>query len=94
MSGWPIVDRDPVRLPALPGHDDELWSALIELSELRPGEWTLVGGQIGLAAQLTKKDRQRVRSRSEMADADQRAWTSLPADASDRGRAAFGLLVG
>ncbi len=46
MSGWPIVDRDPVRLPTLAGHDDELWSALIELSELRPGEWTLVGGQM------------------------------------------------
>ncbi|MCP4227901.1 MAG: hypothetical protein GY773_31530, partial [Actinomycetia bacterium] len=33
-------------LPTLAGHDDELWSALIELSELRPGEWTLVGGQM------------------------------------------------
>ena len=35
-----------MRLPTLPGHDDELWAALIELSELRPGEWTLVGGQM------------------------------------------------
>jgi len=46
MSGWPIVDRDPVQLPTLAGHDGELWSALIELSGLRPGEWTLVGGQM------------------------------------------------
>lgn len=247
MSSWPTVDRDPVRLPTLPGRDDELWLALIELSELRPGEWTLVGGQmvflhatehgaapprvstdldvlvnarvvtggvrefvvaieavgfelvgvspegiahryrrggvsvdvlapeglgartdltttppgrtlqvpggtqaldrtelvpvmfgdhqgvvprpsllgaivakavavavddvpdaqridlalllslvddpIELAGQLTKKDRQRLRSRSEMADADQRAWNSLAGDAADRGRAAFRLLA-
>lgn len=43
---FPIVDRDPVRLPTLAGHDDELWDTLIELSELRPGEWTLIGGQM------------------------------------------------
>jgi hypothetical protein len=46
VSGWPTVDQEPVRLPTLPGHDDELWAALIELSELRPGEWTLIGGQM------------------------------------------------
>ncbi len=46
MTGWPIVDREPVPLPTLPGHDDELWAALIELSDLRPGEWTLIGGQM------------------------------------------------
>jgi len=248
VSGWPVVDREPVSLPTLPGHDDELWSALIELAELRPGEWTLIGGQmvflhamehgvapprvstdldvlvnarvvtggvrgfvlaieaagfvlagaspegiahryrrggvsvdvlapeglgprtdltttppgrtlqvpggtqaldrtelvpvsfgehqgvvprpsllgaivskavavgvddvpnaqrldlalllslvddpIELADQLTKKDRQRLRSRAEMADADQRAWASLRVDAADRARAAFRLLVG
>jgi hypothetical protein len=247
MSSWPTVDRQPVRLPTLPGHDDELWAALIELSELRPGEWTLIGGQmvflhamehgaqpprvstdldvlvnarvvtggvrefvaaieaagfalvgaspeglahryerggvsvdvlapeglgprtdltttppgktlqvpggtqaldrtelvpvvfggqegfvprpsllgaivgkavvvdvddvpdaqrldlalllslvddpIELADQLTKKDRQRLRARSEMSDANQRAWSSLSADEADRGRAAFRLLV-
>lgn len=43
---YPVVDREPVRLPTLVGHDDELWDALIELSELRPGEWTLIGGQM------------------------------------------------
>lgn len=41
-----MLDREPIRLPALAGHDDDLWAALIELSELRPGEWTLVGGQM------------------------------------------------
>ena len=46
MTIWPIIDRAPVQLPILPGHDDGLWSALIELCELRPGEWTLVGGQM------------------------------------------------
>ena len=46
MSSWPVLDREPIQLPALPGHDDELWAALIEVSELRPGEWTLVGGQM------------------------------------------------
>jgi len=46
VSEWPTIDRDPVRLPTLPGHDDALWEALIELTELRPGEWTLVGGQM------------------------------------------------
>ncbi len=43
---FPVVDREPVRLPTLAGHDDELWDALIELSEVRPGEWTLIGGQM------------------------------------------------
>ena len=46
MSSWPRVDRQPVRLPALPGYDDALWLALIELTKLRPGEWTLIGGQM------------------------------------------------
>lgn len=41
-----MLDRDPVRLPTLPGHDNALWLVLIELTELRPGEWTLIGGQM------------------------------------------------
>ena len=43
---FPVLDREPVRLPTLVGHDDQLWDALIELSEVRPGEWTLIGGQM------------------------------------------------
>lgn len=46
MTGWPIVDREPVRLPTLPGQDDLLWATLVELTDLRPGEWTLIGGQM------------------------------------------------
>lgn len=43
---FPVVEREPVRLPKLAGHDDELWDTLIELSDVRPGEWTLIGGQM------------------------------------------------
>ena len=41
----PIIERDPVRLPTLAGHDNELWDTLIELGEIRPGDWTLIGGR-------------------------------------------------
>ena len=37
---------DSPLLPALPGYDDALWDTLIELTELRPGERTLIGGQM------------------------------------------------
>jgi hypothetical protein len=46
MTMWPTVDRDSLLLPTLPGHDEALWDTLIELTELRPGEWTLIGGQM------------------------------------------------
>ncbi len=46
MTRWPVVDRDPLLLPTLQGHDDELWDVLIELTELQPGKWTLIGGQM------------------------------------------------
>lgn len=55
---------------------------------------SLADDPIALAGQLTKKDRQWLRSRAEMADADQRAWASLSDDAADRGRAALRLLAG
>lgn len=54
---------------------------------------SLIDDPVDLACLLTKKDRQRLRSRSEMTAADQRAWASLSVDAADRGRAAFRLLV-
>ncbi len=46
MTAWPVVDRDPLLLPTLQGHDNELWDVLVELSELRPDVWTLIGGQM------------------------------------------------
>jgi len=46
MTVWPTVDRSSLLLPTLPGHDDALWETLIELTELRTGEWTLIGGQM------------------------------------------------
>lgn len=55
---------------------------------------SLVDDPIELAGQLTKRDRQRLRARPEMADVDQRAWSSLSVDRADRGRAAFRLLAG
>jgi len=39
-----------VQLPTLPGHDDALWTTLIELSEVRPGDWTLRGSAVVDAA--------------------------------------------
>lgn len=49
MTSWPTVDRASLLLPTLPGHDDALWDTLIGLAGLRPGEWTLIGGQGVLA---------------------------------------------
>ena len=46
MTSWPVLSREPVLLQPLPGHDDELWSTLIELAQLHPGQWTLIGGQM------------------------------------------------
>jgi hypothetical protein len=46
MTILPTVDCDSLPLPTLPGHDDALWDTLIELTEMRPGEWTLIGGQM------------------------------------------------
>ncbi len=43
---WPTVDREPVQLPVLAGHDEALWDTLIELSEMNPETWTLIGGQM------------------------------------------------
>ena len=39
---FPIIERDPVRLPTLAGHDKELWDTLIELGQIRPqtGHWS------------------------------------------------------
>lgn len=48
MSQWPVLDRTPVELPTLSDHENALWETLLELTELRPREWTLIGGQMVL----------------------------------------------
>ena len=48
MSQWPVLDRTPVELPTLGGYEHTLWETLLELSDLRPREWTLIGGQMVL----------------------------------------------
>jgi pimeloyl-ACP methyl ester carboxylesterase len=48
VTGWPVVGRGPLELPVLVGQSQEMWEALVELSKVRPGEWTLVGGQVVL----------------------------------------------
>ncbi|MYL08104.1 MAG: hypothetical protein F4015_01160 [Acidimicrobiia bacterium] len=52
MNSWPTIDREPVDLPVLPGLDDRLWLALIELAEVMQGAWTLIGGQMVLLHSL------------------------------------------
>lgn len=47
----------------------------------------------GLSAALGRKDRQRLRSRSEMEDPNNPTWQSLTAEAAARGRAAYRLLT-
>ena len=54
---------------------------------------SLVDDPIRLRGALTQKDRERLRTRPEMAGADLPAWSSLPPDAADRGRVAYRLLV-
>lgn len=48
MSDWPTLQREPVQLPVFPGLDELLWLTLIELSRVRRGEWTLIGGPMVL----------------------------------------------
>jgi hypothetical protein len=54
---------------------------------------SLVSDPVGMAAALDRKDRQRLRSRTEMDDPDNPAWQSLAAEATARGRAAYRLLT-
>ena len=45
---WPVIDRNPVSLPALPGLDDQLWQVMLTLADELPEHWTLIGGQMVL----------------------------------------------
>ncbi|MHB1130244.1 MAG: hypothetical protein ACYC06_09380, partial [Ilumatobacteraceae bacterium] len=43
---WPVIKCKPLVLPPSLEHGVDLWETLIEFTELRPGEWTLIGGQM------------------------------------------------
>lgn len=48
MNGHAVIDREPIELPILPGVEEALWTALLELAEVQPSDWTLIGGQMVL----------------------------------------------
>ena len=43
MRRWPVLEREPVQLPILAGHDHTLWKTLLELADLRPRGRALIG---------------------------------------------------
>ena len=48
MNDRTVIDREPIELPVLPGIEEALWLALLELAEIQPDNWTLIGGQMVL----------------------------------------------
>lgn len=48
MNDRAVIDREPIELPVLPGIEEALWLALLELAEIQPNNWTLIGGQMVL----------------------------------------------
>ncbi|KAA0232180.1 MAG: hypothetical protein JJLCMIEE_03610 [Acidimicrobiales bacterium] len=49
MTGrFPLVDRQPLRLPLLDKRASGMWHTLCDLSEVRPGGWSLIGAQMVL----------------------------------------------
>ena len=172
MTDRAVIEREPIELPVLPGIEEGLWLALLELAEVQPNNWTLIGGQmvllhalengarlprvstdldvlvnariatggvkgrvglvprpsllgaiickacavevddardaqrsdlalllslvpdpLAMADELDRKDRQRLRRRSEMDDPAHQSWLVLDQDAADRGLAAYRLLT-
>lgn len=53
---------------------------------------TLVDDPVELASQLTRKDRTRIRSRSELSDGSDAVWRTLSQEQADRARAALRIL--
>ena len=53
---------------------------------------SLIGDPFTLAAQLTAKDRRRIRARRELLDGEHRVWNELDNDARDRARASLLIL--
>lgn len=43
---WPVIKCKTLVLPPSLEHGVDLWETLIEFTELRQGEWTLIGGQM------------------------------------------------
>ena len=48
MTDRAVIEREPIELPVLPGIEEGLWLALLELAEVQPNNWTLIGGQMVL----------------------------------------------
>ena len=48
MNDRTVIEREPIELPVLPGIEEALWLALLELAEVQPDNWTLIGGQMVL----------------------------------------------
>jgi hypothetical protein len=53
---------------------------------------SLIGDPLALAAELTPKDRRRIRARKELLTGEHRVWDELEADARDRARATLRIL--
>lgn len=56
MNDRTVIDREPIELPVLPGIEEALWLALLELAETQPDNWTLIGGQMVLLHALENDD--------------------------------------
>lgn len=48
MNDRTVIEREPIELPVLSGIGEALWLALLELAEVQPNNWTLIGGQMVL----------------------------------------------
>ncbi len=48
MNRRNVLEMEPVELPDLPGIEEGLWMTLLELAEVQPDNWTLIGGQMVL----------------------------------------------
>lgn len=47
MNNRPKLQRSALMLPSIPGHNDALWEALLQLARTEAlQEWTLIGGQM------------------------------------------------
>ena len=57
MNDRTVVEREPIELPVLAGIGEGLWRALLELAEVQPNNWTLIGGQMVLLHALESEAR-------------------------------------